>query len=101
MAKQSKLPGFTELEDDEVEAAAEAFATVRDEWQAKGIEMRTKKEELRKLIDKNKKIVTAAKENPKGRVKVGDCLLTIRAKNPTTDVKVKLFGDDEGEGDSE
>lgn len=98
--KQQKLPGFTEIEDEEIEGLAEAFAKVRDEWLARGVQMVEAKNDLLTAIAKNKRVAEAAKKHPKGKVKVGDALLTIHAKDPTTDVKVKLYGS-EGDGAEE
>lgn len=92
--KQAKIPGFTELEDDEVEGLAEQFATARDDWQAKGTEMNDAAKKLKEACEANAKIMKAAKANPKGKVKVGDALLTITPKDPTTKIRVKLFGED-------
>lgn len=100
--KQAKIPGFTEIDDDEVETLAESYAKARDAWQAAGKTMLEAKKELLDEAKKNKKILEAAKEHPKGKVKVGDALLTIRSKNPTLDIKVKMYGEDgEGEVDAE
>lgn len=96
--KQNKIPGFTELEDDEVEGLAEAYNTVRTEWQDKGTEMGKAKKALLDAAKKNKKIIEAAKAHPRGKVKVGDALLTIKSKNPTLDIKVKMYGEESEEG---
>jgi len=93
--KQKKIPGFTELEDDTVEGLAEQFAEARDEWQAKGTAMNDAAKALKQACEANPKIMKAAKAHPKGKVKVGDALLTITPKDPTTKIKVKLFGEDQ------
>lgn len=93
--KQKKIPGFTELEDDKVEALAEEFAKARDYWQERGDEMNAAAKKLKEACEANAKIMKAAKAHPKGKVKVGDALLTITPKDPTTKIKVKLYGDDE------
>lgn len=96
--KQSKLPGFTSIDDDKVEEAAEEFVKARDAWQEAGVEMGKAKAVLLKAVESNKKIVSAAKAHPKGKVKVGDALITYSARDPRTNVKVKLYADDDEQG---
>lgn len=97
--KQAKLANFTEIEDDDVEGLAEAYVEARDAWQDAGKEMGTRKKALLEGAKKNKKILDAAKAHPKGKVKVGDALLTVKAKNPTLDIRVKMYGEESEEED--
>lgn len=99
--KQQKLKGFTEIEDDEVENLAERYRDERDAWLSQQKVALETEGQLLKAVEKNKKILAAAKAHPKGKVKVGDVLLTIRAKDPTLKIKVKPMGDLEEESGSE
>lgn len=94
--QQKKLVGFTEIEDDEIEELGENYVRERDsrmgqtklEVEAKG--------KLLAAIKKNEKIVKAAKANPKGKVKVGDLVITFRSVT-SEEVKVKKLSDAEEE----
>lgn len=88
---QNKLPGMTQIDDDEIEGLAEKFVELRDDWQAKGKEMMAAKAALLDAASQSKDVMSAAKEHPKGKVKVGDALLTIHPKDATLDIKVKLY----------
>lgn len=95
--KQKKIPGFTEIEDDEVEALAEQYSAETKTWlEAQKIALATE-DKLNTAAKKNKALMAAAKAHKKGYVKVGDVRLQIRAKDPTLKIKVKIMGEVEDE----
>ena len=91
--KQEKIPGFTEIEDDEVEALAEQYKAETDEWLAKQKIALETEGKLLAAAKKNKALIAAAKAHKKGYVKVGDVRLQIRAKDPSLKIKVKILGE--------
>jgi len=95
--KQSKLPRFTEIEDDEVEEAAEDYKEKTMEWLEKQKPALAAETKMRKLIAKNPKIIEASRKHPKGKVKVGRVVLTIpHQEDDLPKVRVQLLnGDDE------
>lgn len=93
--KQAKLPGFTEIEDDEVEAAAEKYSDLTAEWLEKQKPALNAEKKMRELIKKNPKILEAARQHPKGKVKVGNVVLTIpKMEDDMPKVKVKVLSGD-------
>lgn len=97
MAKQSKLPGFTEIEDDAVEEAAEEYRDLTDKWLEKQKPALEAEKELQRLVAKNPAILEAARKHPKGKVRVGKCLLTFPQASDTPKIRVKLLKEADGE----
>ncbi len=74
--RQAKLPGFTTLEDDRIERAADDFVDARNKRMKFGEKEATKKGKLVTAILKNPKVLDVIKKNPKKKVRIGDHVLT-------------------------
>lgn len=90
-AKQKKIPGFTEIEDDEVEEAAVAYREATDAWLAAQKPALELEKKLGTLVAKNKAILKACREHPKGKVRVGGVVLTIPPPTEMPKIKVKII----------
>ena len=97
MAKQAKLPGFTEIEDDKVEELAEEYRDLTDKWLASQKPALEKEKQLQLALKKNPAILKAAREHPKGKVKVGNVLLTFPPVDEAPKVRVKILREEEGQ----
>lgn len=95
--RQGKLAGFTEVDDDKVEALAEKYREQTDSWlEAQKTALETEKD-LFKAFSANKALMKAAKAHPKGKVKCGDFVLTLTVKDPSEKIKVKSLSKDSPE----
>ncbi len=97
MAKQAKLPGFTEIEDDKVEELAEEYRDLTDKWLASQKPALEKEKQLQAALKKNPAILKAAREHPKGKVKVGHVLLTFPPADEQPKVRVKILNPESDE----
>lgn len=91
MGKQSKLPGFTEVEDDKVEDLAEKYRDKTDEWLAAQKPALQLEKRLQEAVAANPAILEAARAHPKGKVKVGNVLPTIPPPDKSPKIRVKIL----------
>jgi hypothetical protein len=97
VAKQTKLPGFTEIEDDKVEDLAEKYREKTDEWLAAQKPALELEKKLKAAVKANPEILKAARSHPKGKVKVGRVLLTLPPPDDDPKIRVKILSEEEGE----
>lgn len=77
-AKQQKLPGFTEIKDDRIEEAADAYVEARDKRMELTKDEVTTQDALIAAVQKNSKVMGLIAKNPKGKIRVGDHILTLK-----------------------